>query len=58
MIIHHWVSNLAGAFVRYWDTELGRWIFFGVQLAAAVIIIVIYNVKKDKKLLAGAQYLQ
>ena len=58
MIIHHWVSNLASAFVRYWDTELGRWIFFGVQLAAAVIIIVIYNVKKDKRLLTNAQYLQ
>lgn len=58
MIIHHWVSNLSSAFVRYWDTELGRWLFFGVQLLAAVIIILIYSIKKEKTQLVKAAYMQ
>jgi len=43
MIIHHWSANLASALLVYWDTPLGRWVFFGVQLVFALVIIVIYK---------------
>ncbi len=48
MIIHHWSANLASALLMYWDTSLGRWIFFGVQLVFAVLIVIVYRVNSSK----------
>lgn len=53
MIIHHWSANLASALLVYWDTPFGRWVFFGVQLIAALVIIIIYNRSNDNQKLAG-----
>lgn len=49
MILHHWAGNFSSALLLYWDTTLGRWIFFGVQLVVAIIIVISYR-KKNKKL--------
>jgi uncharacterized protein len=48
MIIHHWSANLFSALLVYWDTSLGRWVFFGAQLITAVVIVLIYNKSNDK----------
>ena len=47
MILHHWAGNTAAALLVYWDTPLGRWIFFGVQLVVAAVIV-ISTTKKEK----------
>jgi len=40
MILHHWAGNLAAALLVYWDTSLGRWVFFAVQLIVVVVIVI------------------
>ncbi len=51
MFLHHWAGNLAAAVMVYWDTALGRWVFFGVQLVVVVVIVISELSKKhiDKK---------
>ncbi len=40
MILHHWAGNVACAIFVYWDTAVGRYIFFGIQLLVAIVIVV------------------
>jgi len=47
VILFHWIGNLfGGAVFMYYTTTSGRWIFFGLQLILALIIIKIYGYKK------------
>jgi len=48
VILYHWLSNTASALFVYWDTDLGRWIFFIIECIAALLIIII-----DKKRMLG-----
>ena len=48
MILHHWAANLASALLVYWDTSFGRWVFFGIQLIVAVILVIVYRDKKTE----------
>ena len=48
MILHHWAANLASALLIYWDTSFGRWVFFGIQLIVAVIIVIVYRKKNTE----------
>ncbi len=50
MIIHHWSANLASALFVYWDTSFGRYVFFGVQLIFAAVIVIVYKLKSAKEL--------
>ena len=43
MILYHWISNLCSAVFVYWDTGLGRWIFFGLQLLIVVVLLLSYK---------------
>lgn len=47
MLLHHWAGNLAAALLVYWDTTLGRWVFFAVQLVTVVLILLIKNKKTN-----------
>jgi membrane protease YdiL (CAAX protease family) len=49
MILHHWAANLAAALFVYWDTPLGRWVFFGVQLVVVIAIVVYELIHTPKK---------
>lgn len=40
MLMYHWAGNLTSALFAYWHTSLGRWVFFIVQLAVVVLIVV------------------
>ena len=47
VILFHWMGNLfGGALFVYYDTTLGRWIFFGLQLILVLVIIKIYGYRK------------
>jgi membrane protease YdiL (CAAX protease family) len=47
VILFHWMGNLfGGVLFVYYDTTLGRWIFFGLQLILVLVIIKIYGYKK------------
>lgn len=45
IIIHHWAGNIAASFFVYWHSSLGRYVFFGLQLLLAIVIVIIF--KKD-----------
>jgi len=45
MILHHWAGNLSAALLMYWDTSLGRWIFFGIQLVVVILITLLVSNK-------------
>ena len=50
MIVHHWAGNLSAALMVYWDTTLGRWIFFGVQLLVVFSILLVCRKNPPKKI--------
>jgi membrane protease YdiL (CAAX protease family) len=45
MIFYHALGNTFGGLVPYWVSSEGRWIGFGVQLAIAVVIVIVYGAK-------------
>ena len=51
MMLYHWAGNLGSALFVYYDTTLGRWVFFGMQVVIVLIVIVWYGRKKSLKLL-------
>jgi len=48
MLLHHWATNFSAALFVYWDTSLGRWVFFIVQFVAVITILLIRKHKKLK----------
>lgn len=40
VIIYHWIGNISSALFVYWDTNLGRWLFFILQTILAVAIVI------------------
>ena len=47
MLLYHWAGNFSAALLVYWDTVLGRYVFFGIQLLVVIIIVVINSKTKD-----------
>jgi membrane protease YdiL (CAAX protease family) len=52
VILYHWTGNVASACLVYWDTELGRWIFFLLQIALAGLILILRRSVMFRKPLA------
>jgi len=49
MIFYHALGNVFGGLVPYWVSSEGRWVGFGVQLALAVGIVLIFGAKNLSK---------
>jgi len=48
VMLFHLSSNMGGALFPYWTSELGRWIFFGLNVIIIIIILKIYGIKNLK----------
>ena len=45
-IMFHAMGNFASMIFPYWVTDLGRWIFFGINLVLTVVIVAKYGMSK------------
>jgi membrane protease YdiL (CAAX protease family) len=48
MLLHHWAGNFTAALFVYWDTSLGRWVFFVVQLLFVIVILLLNQIKNKR----------
>jgi len=48
-IIFHAMANFSSMIFPYWVTDLGRWIFFGINSIPVVVICILYGIKTLKR---------
>jgi len=48
-MLFHLTSNMSGAYIPYWISDVGRWMSFTFTLIVVAIILIIYGPKKLKK---------
>jgi membrane protease YdiL (CAAX protease family) len=48
-IMFHAMANFSSMIFPYWVTDLGRWIFFGINIIPVVAICILYSIKTFKR---------
>jgi membrane protease YdiL (CAAX protease family) len=48
-IMYHAMGNFSSMIFPYWVTDLGRWIFFLINLLVVIVIIITYGIKNLSK---------